>query len=270
MDRNLEKPQVTIPVLSVQNWDERFNQQASWTSSMRNYLYERLNLRLATRILDVGCGTGAITKDFIGKSSAKVHGLDINMEFLHFARSAANLAEFTCGDVQKLPYADNTFDLLVCHFFLMWIPHLASALSEMRRVTKRNGHIIAFAEPDYSARIDHPDSLRELGRWQSNALKKQGADPEIGRRLLSELIHTGLVDVESGLMGGEWRQAANLSDFTSEWTMIEADLHDIVSSTTLKELRQIDQTAQQKGERILFVPTFYAHGRKPAFLQQPG
>jgi SAM-dependent methyltransferase len=264
MDRNLETPQVTIPVLSVQNWDERFNQQAGWTASMRNYLYERLNLRLATRILDVGCGTGAITKDIVTKSSAKVYGLDLNLEFLRFARTAAKPVDFTCGDVQSLPYPDNTFDLLVCHFFLLWLPHLTPALSEMRRVTKRNGHIIAFAEPDYSARIDHPDALRELGRWQSSALKNQGADPEIGRRLSSELINSGLVEVESGLMGGEWRQPDSLDNFISEWTMIEADLRDIVSTTTLQELRQIDLTAQQKGERILFVPTFYAHGRKPA------
>lgn len=230
---------------------------------MRSHLFARLGLTSTKRVIEVGCGTGVITKDLSNRYSAAVHGADLSLDFLRNAHSIDQRTDYSCADVFALPYPDETFDAIVCHFFLLWISNLPAALSEMRRVTKKAGFILALAEPDYAGRIDYPDSLRELGQWQSLALKKQGANPEIGRRLMSEFINSGLHEVESGLLGGQWRTTYNPDAFESEWKVLESDLNTFVPASTLKTLRQIDQASHMKGERILFIPTFYAIGIKP-------
>lgn len=251
-------------MLSVQEWDTRFIQQSGWTKAMRNYLYTKLDLTAQKRVLEVGCGTGAITKDLVTRYNAVVHGLDLSLEFLSYARSVDRRTSYSCGNVQCLPYPDNTFDVLICHYFLLWIKDLPPALAEMRRITKKRGVILAMAEPDYGARIDYPDALRELGMWQALALKNQGADPEMGRKLMSEFLNSGLHEVKSGLMGGEWRSTYNKDAFESEWKVLEADLNIFLSPNRLNALRQMDEVSHKKGERILFVPTFYAIGINPA------
>ena len=75
----------------------------------------------------------------------------------------------------------------------------------MKRVTRPGGTVAALAEPDYGGRIDFPDSLGELGQWQAFALGSQGANPNVGRRLMAEFIAADLDSVESGLMGGQWK-----------------------------------------------------------------
>jgi ubiquinone/menaquinone biosynthesis C-methylase UbiE len=231
---------------------------------MRNYLYSKLNLTSPKRVLEVGCGTGAITKDIGIRYSPEIHGLDLSFEFLQYAHSNDQRCSYSCGDGLMLPYAAGSFDVLVCHFFLLWIKDIPSVLAEMRRVTKKGGAVLALAEPDYGARIDYPEPLRELGLWQSMALKRQGADPEIGRRLMAEFLKSGLQNVRAGLMGGEWKSIYNPEAFESEWKILEADLTSLVSPSRLQALRQMDKNSHQKGERILFVPTFYAFGMNPS------
>jgi hypothetical protein len=47
-----------------------------------------------------------------------------------------------------------------------------------------------------------------------------------------------------------------------EWQVLEADLEDTLAPARLADLRRIDAAAWEKGDRVLFVPTFYAWGRK--------
>ena len=46
-----------------------------------------------------------------------------------------------------------------------------------------------------------------------------------------------------------------------EWSVLEDDLQGMVTADTLRNLRRADEEAWQRGERILFVPTFYAFAR---------
>ena len=56
------------------DWHKRFVQQAGWTSELRNYLFKRAGLPAARRVLEVGCGSGAILSGLV--TGAAIHGLD--------------------------------------------------------------------------------------------------------------------------------------------------------------------------------------------------
>jgi ubiquinone/menaquinone biosynthesis C-methylase UbiE len=162
------------------DWHKRFVQQAAWTSEIRLYLFERAGMQAAKRVLEVGCGTGAILSGLA--TQAVMHGLDKDQARLSEARRHAPKANLACADALALPYASGIFDITFCHFLLLWVGDPFLALREMKRVTRPGGSILALAEPDYGARVDKPDELAVLGRWQTESLRRQGADPFIGIR----------------------------------------------------------------------------------------
>ncbi len=249
--------------LPLSAWHRRFRQQASWTRDLRHYLYGRLEFARASRILEVGCGTGVLTSELSSFTSAAAFGLDCRFSHLEFARQSDSSTFFTQGDAQALPYSAHTFDLVYCHYLLLWVHDPAAALVEMRRVTRTGGAVLALAEPDYGARIDYPAELEMLGAWQREALEQQGAAPELGRRLAGLLAHAGLQDIEVGVLGGQWRGQPEPEALDMEWAVLQADLQGSVAPGVLARLRAAEAAAYQRGERILFVPTFYAWGRVP-------
>ena len=252
--------------LSPTDWHRRFQQQARWTRDLRHYLFERVGASSLDRILSVGCGTGAILEELSEQDSGKVQrffGLDINDQFLGLAHENAPRARLTCGDAYHLPYPGASFDLSLCHFLLLWVGNPLQVLAEMRRVTRPGHAILALAEPDYGGRIDYPAELEQLGEWQQAALRRQGADPQIGRQLAGLFSKTGLKEIESGVLGGQWSGPPEREAWDSEWAMLRADLAGSVPAAQLDGMQAEDRRAWQRGERVLYVPTFYAWGRVP-------
>jgi len=250
--------------LSPADWHHRFLQQSGWTRPVRRYLLARLGLSASSRILEAGCGTGAITAGLRQDTPARVFGLDLNPAFLRLARHNDPATRFTAGDALRLPYPGGCFQAVVCHFFLLWVKDPAAALNEMLRVTQPGGAVIAFAEPDYGGRIAHPPALADLGRLQAAALRQQGADPGMGRQL-SGLFHAaGLENIETGLLGAQWQGRPSPEEVDSEWAVLEDDLSGALPPQRLQEMRQVDAAARASGQRVLFVPTFYAIGIRSA------
>jgi SAM-dependent methyltransferase len=159
-----------------------------------------------------------------------------------------------------LPYATGSFDFVYCHYLILWLTDPLAVLREMRRVTRPGGAVLALAEPDYTARIDWPSELSILGPLQASALARQGANPAAGRTLAALFHAAGLRQVSTGLLGGQWGTAPDAGFIASEWNTLRADLGGALPDGTMDHLRQVDTQAWQIGERILFVPTFYASG----------
>lgn len=248
-------------MLSDRQWNERYRQQAGWTQALREHLYQQIGLTAGQRVLEVGCGTGAITSHLGRFSPVRAFGLDHNAGFLSLAREEQPGVGFVCADALHIPHPNAAFYVTLSHLFLLWMAEPQRALAEMRRVTRPGGWVLALAEPDYGGRIDYPPRLAELGRLQAAALRRQGADPIRGRELAHLFIEAGFIQVEAGLLGGRFAVAQSLQGFEQEWQVIQADLEGQVSLTDLEELRRLDEAARRKGERILFVPTFYAIGQ---------
>ena len=110
-------------------------------------LVRRAGPRAGQRVLDVACGTGvvAVTAARLG---ARVTGLDLTPELLERARENARIAgvdiEWHQGDVEQLPFADRTYDMVLSQFGHMFAPRPDVAIAEMLRVLKPGG-TIAFS-----------------------------------------------------------------------------------------------------------------------------
>ena len=241
------------------NWHQRYLRQAAWTSDLREYLFDKTSLTGAERVLEVGCGTGAILSGL--RASAALHGLDREAAPLSEARSNAPNVFLVRGDAHSLPYSNQSFDIVYCHFLLLWVNDPIEALKEMKRVTKSNGHVLAIAEPDYTARIDQPDGLTALGNLQNESLKRQGADIGLGSRLADLFFQAGINIVETGAIQSRAQDALPSGEWQSEWEVIESDLAGFVPGGEISRLKKLDEHARMNGWRVLNVPTYFAWGQ---------
>ena len=247
--------------LDLATWHARFRQQAGWTRELRQTLLRRSGMAQARSVLEVGAATGALTGELSLDWQARVVGLDLEWTRLAYARLRDPRTCFTQADAHSLPYRSGSFDLSVCHFLLLWVRDPAGAVTEMRRVTRPGGFVLALAEPDYGSRIDFPNSLAEIGRAQRTALIEQGANPDVGRELGRLFVLAGLDEVEVGVLGAQWAGPPSRTEFEMEWSVLEDDLQARLTSEVRERLRMLDWTARERGERVLYVPTFYAIGR---------
>lgn len=251
-------------ILSTSQWHQRYLQQARWTQNLRNYIYNLIGIQRANKILDVGCGTGVLENELNNLTPARVFGLDIDFNPLHMAQEYAPKSSYNVGDCLSLPYRNEAFDITICHFLLLWVYDVPKAISEMIRVTRLKGFVLALAEPDYGGRIDYPPELSQIRNWQINSLKQQGANPLLGRELRSLFSQAGLENLEIGVLGGQWKDNETDQDMDLEWDVVQSDLNqNIEFINQADQLHTIEIASRKAHHRILFVPTFYAFGMVP-------
>jgi ubiquinone/menaquinone biosynthesis C-methylase UbiE len=244
----------------IAGWHEQFVRQARWTQATRDHLYRRAGLARAEHVLDVGCGTGAITAELARRTSGEVVGIDIDPEMLDFADQHDDGARYEQGDALDLPYPDGHFDIVTCHYLLLWLHDPSLATREMARVTRSGGSMLVCAEPDYGGRLDWPDlPVRE---WQILALHRQGADPLVGRSLRRFLIDADL-EPDVSVMASVWDIRSIRTEFEAEWAMLWQDVQGMIDKATFQSARARARSAVEAGTRLVFVPTFYACAHKP-------
>ena len=110
---------------------------------------ERLGIDDGTRVLDLGCGTGVFLRAAADRG-AQVAGIDAAEGLLAIARQRVPGADVRVGDMQALPFADDTFDAVTSFSSLFFADDMTRALSEARRVTKPGGTVLVqvFGRPE--------------------------------------------------------------------------------------------------------------------------
>jgi len=153
----------------------------------------------AHRFLDVGCGSGSMSR-LIARSFPEVEvvGIDLREQYLDYARARAreegldNLT-FQPGDVFALSFPDASFDLVWSKYLLQWLREPKAALAEFKRVTKPDGHVVSC---DYVGFVvEHFPIDPELER-QIREITAMLVDANIGRKVPAYMIALGLRDVQ--------------------------------------------------------------------------
>lgn len=100
-------------------------------------------IRSGQQVLDVACGTGALTREVAGRvrPDGKATGLDINDGMLAVARRKAPEIDWRHGQAEALPFEDGSFDAVVSQFGLMFFRDRKQALREMARALRAGGRL---------------------------------------------------------------------------------------------------------------------------------
>lgn len=140
---------------------------AAWRGASLGRVVEALELDLVFElagdlrgkaVLDVGCGDGTYAIE-AAKRGATATGIDRAPDMIAAARARGVVsdARFVEGDALALPFADESFDLLVAVTLLCFVPDAEGAVREMARVLRPGGRIV-------------PGDLGRLSTW---ALKRR-------------------------------------------------------------------------------------------------
>jgi SAM-dependent methyltransferase len=103
-------------------------------------LLDAVHLRLGTRLLDVATGPGALAAE-AAKRGARPVGIDLSPKMVELARRLHPAIDFREADVEHLPFADDTFDAVVCAFGLGHFPRPQVAVAECVRTLLPEGRI---------------------------------------------------------------------------------------------------------------------------------
>ena len=148
---------------SIENADEAVQERladvlelraadAGQQAMLEDYLAD-LALPDGARVLEVGCGTGAVARTLaVRPGVGEVVGLDPSPVFVQRARQIAAGVEdlsYVVGGGTALPFDDGAFDAVVFHTVLSHIPEAGAALAEAARVTAAGGALAAF-DGDYA------------------------------------------------------------------------------------------------------------------------
>ncbi|MFT4921349.1 MAG: ubiquinone/menaquinone biosynthesis C-methylase UbiE [Haloarculaceae archaeon] len=124
-----------------------------WNEEMRDEAVEMLDIEAGDRVLDVGCGTGFATERLLEETD-HVHGLDQSAHQLEQAYGKFGKrgpVRFCRGDAERLPFADDAFDVVWSSGSIEYWPNPVEALRELRRVAKPGQQVLVVG-PDYPNR----------------------------------------------------------------------------------------------------------------------
>jgi len=113
-----------------------------------NHVARRAALLQPTRILETAAGSGIVTEAIHASvPEADIVATDINPAMLEFAahRVRSDRVTFRVTDAQNLPFADGSFDLIICQFGVMFFPDRVRANQEARRVLGSGGNYLLLS-----------------------------------------------------------------------------------------------------------------------------
>jgi SAM-dependent methyltransferase len=118
-----------------------------WSRRVGERFLSWLQVHFGADWVDVGCGTGVLTRSILEFSDPHtVIGVDPSRRFLLAARTATRdtRVEYLEGEGEQLPLDDHSVDVVVSGLVLNFIPDLAAALQEMRRVSRPEALIAGY------------------------------------------------------------------------------------------------------------------------------
>jgi ubiquinone/menaquinone biosynthesis C-methylase UbiE len=142
----------------MKDWDALYKEKGIVQEKPSKFVIkavEFLKKQNLEKILDLGCGTGRhIT--YLLQKGFRVYGCDSSENALKIAKEIIPEAEFRTCDMTSLPYENNFFDGVICHFVIQHgkIADIKKAVSEIYRVLRNGGilylSVISTEHSEYS------------------------------------------------------------------------------------------------------------------------
>ncbi len=241
--------------------------QAIETAEERIPLYLRYGIKDAEKILDVGCGSGIVTRDIAHLTKGKVIAIDESKDMINVAKQVLRQYDnvtLKVGNANKLPFNDCTFDITTCNLVLMWSRKPQEVVNEMARVTKKGGIVLATLEPDYGGKLHYPEDPKVDPIFAGKAIRDKGGDPHIGRKLRLLFVRAGL-KTKVGIGNNRiWScEEDKAYYFHARDFYVKALKNAGLSQKKIDQWEYEYLKSLEEGVQLNFFPQFYAVGTKP-------
>jgi len=200
--------QLMVPALFI-NWAERILDEAA--------------VKPGDRILDVACGTGIVARTaikFKGSNGTSVTGLDPNPGMLSVAESYTSEPEWKEGVAEELPFGDESFDVVVSQFGLMFFQDRSAALREMYRVLAPGGRLVVAVFDS----LENNPGYRAMTEAFASVAGEEVAQALRGPFSLGDTTDLKSLCTESGLSSAEVTTHDGKARFSDVRTMVLADV----------------------------------------------
>ncbi len=170
--------------------------------AQRRIVLDAIALKPGARVLDIGSGPGLMAAELAAAvgQDGRIDGIDVSDSMLAIANEqpradTAAPITFTAGEALDIPFADETFDVVVCTQVYEYVSDIPVALAQARRVLRPGGRLVIL-DTDWDSIVwrssDRDRMQRVLGVWDEHL-----ADPYLPRSLPSELMRARFTDIRS-------------------------------------------------------------------------
>jgi ubiquinone/menaquinone biosynthesis C-methylase UbiE len=186
-------------------------------------LLDEAGVKPGDRILDVACGTGIVARNALKRNDGNgvsVTGIDPNPGMLSVAESIAPGPEWKEGTAEELPFDDESFDVVVSQFGLMFFQDKKAALREMNRVLASGGRMVVAVFDS----LDNNPGYNALAGVFGRVAGEEVAQALGAPFSLGDIDELKALCAESGLTSAEVTTHNGKACFPDVRTMILADV----------------------------------------------
>lgn len=213
---NMRKPKGKLGQIQLKSMNKEHTPVSLWG-------LKHLDIKSDDVILDIGCG-GGININRMAKHAKKVYGVDYSMDSVKVSREVNRQeiydgkVEVVHGDVQSLPFDDETFDVVTAFETVYFWPNIEKCFGEVKRVLKPGGIFLIGTESNGSDNIPMKISEKLINMTVYN-----------DKELCQYLENNGYSQITAYLRDGRKKQET-IKEIGGETKTIEDD-YDHVSLT---------------------------------------
>lgn len=210
------------------------------------HVAEHVVLLRPNRILETAAGTGIVTRAVAeALPAAEIVATDINPAVVDFAAQQlrSERVVFERADAQDLPYEDESFDLVLCLFGLMFFPDKQRANAEARRVLRKGGTYVVVTFD----RLDRNPIPKAAGEAVASLFPE---DPRYMER--GPFSYADATVVESDLKAAGFEDiVVETVELSSRVTAHEAAQGIVLGSPFRAEIERLDETALERATAVV-------------------
>jgi len=134
---------------AANQYDQHAHLQQQVATTLLNHLDKHTEHIKPTSVLDLGCGTGQVTEAMCKRyKNASIHALDFSQKMLAQTQMRLALKGYDsiniCADAEKLPFTNDSFDLIISSLMLQWANDLEATLAHIHDLLTPRG-VLAFS-----------------------------------------------------------------------------------------------------------------------------